>query len=279
MWYLEKIPKTLHLYWGGQSLSFLRYMTIYSFREYNPNWIIIVHTPKNISTHKTWQTGEHKEYVPNEENYFDYLSEIDNVVMIEHDFNDYKFNSNASEVHKADFLRWKVLYDIGGLWSDFDILYIKSMDELSINTEENKDVDVGICAYGRRLTAIGFLLGCEKCDFWQTIQGMAQGRYNPDIYQCIGSDLLNYSYDHADKIKESFPNLNPIMIDKNSVYYLNYKMVDKMFDETVDIPKEVIGIHWYAGSVIAQDYESLIKFDNYKEFDSTICKYIGKVLT
>jgi hypothetical protein len=43
MWHLKEIEKTLHTYWGGDSMSYLRYLTLASFRKLNPDWKIFLY--------------------------------------------------------------------------------------------------------------------------------------------------------------------------------------------------------------------------------------------
>jgi len=280
MWYLKEIPKILHLYWGNEKLSFLRYLTVFSFRKLNPDWIIKIHIPESRSISKTWNTFEHKSFVQPESDFFDKLNELD-IETKKHNFEDYEFNNGASEVHKADFLRWYLLGTDGGFWSDFDILYVNEMDNLSINKEENENVDVGICTYYRNLTAIGFLCGCEDCEFWKHIKDMAIFKFNPISYQSIGSQLLNDEFDISTRIKERFNNHNPIQIHKKSIYYLDYNRVADFYNSDIDVfsDEEIIGLHWYAGNQLSQKFENVIGLNNYKTFDNTICKIIDRILS
>jgi len=280
MWYLKKIPKILHLYWGAEKLSFLRYLTAVSFRKLNPDWKIEIHIPKSISKVKTWNTFEHKKFIQPEFDFFGELKKLD-VEIKNHDFEDYEFNNDASEVHKADFLRWHLLGSDGGLWSDFDILYVNPIDNLSVNIEENKNVDIGVCAYSRKLTAIGFLFGCENCQFWKHIKTLAITRFNYTSYQSIGSELLNDEFDTTPKIKERFYDNNPIQIHKKSIYYLDYSHVADFYNSDIDVfsDDEIVGLHWYAGNELSQKFENVLNPNNYKSFDNTICRIIDRILS
>ncbi len=280
MWYLKKIPKILHLYWGNDKISFLRYLTAVSFIKVNPDWTVKVHSSESPCINKTWSTFEHKSFVQPELDFIDKLNDLD-IETIKHNFEEYGFRNNVSEVHKADFLRWHLLGSEGGFWSDFDILYINPMDNLCINKKENENVDIGICTYQRNLTAIGFLCGCEDCLFWKHIKILALSRYNPAGYQSIGSQLLNDEFDIAPRIKERFSDSIPIQIHRKSVYHLDYNRVADFYNSNVDVfsDKEIIGLHWYAGNEMSQKFENVLNPDNYKTFDNTICKVIDRILS
>ena len=61
MWHLTNIPKIVHFYWGNEKLSYLRYMSVYSFRKLNPDWKIKIHVPGALSMiAPTWGSNEQK---------------------------------------------------------------------------------------------------------------------------------------------------------------------------------------------------------------------------
>lgn len=279
MWYLSKIPKVLHLYWGGKSLSYLRYLTAYSFAKYNPDWLIKVHTPIKIYEPKTWRTHEHKNFIPAGRDYFGELKEL-GVSFKEHDFTNYRFINEVSETYKADFLRWKLLSEEGGVWSDFDIIYTKPMNSMNINREENSEVDTGICVYSNRLSAIGFIFGNAGNEFWKYVNELCYSRFDPTNYQSIGSNLLNGKFDSIIKIKNAFSNLKPIYIDPKTVYLLDASVIDQFYTtDALDILEDenAIGFHWYAGHSASQQYESSVNEQNYRSYKNTISRIMRGV--
>jgi len=52
------------------------------------------------------------------------------VKIIEVDITDYKISKDLHNILRSDILRYKILYDEGGIWSDFDIIWLKSIDHL-----------------------------------------------------------------------------------------------------------------------------------------------------
>ncbi len=56
---MNNTPHILHVYCGGNNLSWLRYMTIISFKKYNPEWTVNLYVPKKPFKGKiTWNTKE-----------------------------------------------------------------------------------------------------------------------------------------------------------------------------------------------------------------------------
>lgn len=279
-WFLTKVPKVIHLYWGGRSLSFLRYLTAYSFRKYNPDWKIKVHVPVTVCEEKTWKTHEHKRFIQIKRDYSNDLEKLD-VEIIKHDFSKYNFRNNVPETYKADFIRWKILSEQGGVWSDFDIIYTKPIENMPENTIENKGADTGICVYGnKRDTAIGFLFGSPNNEFWSYIKSLCNSRFDPSNYQSIGSHLLNNKFNSIIKVKNAFRNLTPIYINVNTVYLLDASKINQFYNSnTPDVleDKDAIGFHWYAGANISQQYESSLTEENVDSYQNTISHIVQEV--
>ena len=97
MWQLNKIPKVIHFYWGGKKLSYLRFLSILSFRKLNPDWVIKVHIPSVVTTTPpAWDTMHQKNSNIGKD-YFKHLEKL-NVEIVKQDFAD-DFDNDAQEVH------------------------------------------------------------------------------------------------------------------------------------------------------------------------------------
>ena len=63
---------------------------------------------------------------------YDYLQNILGVKINYIDYFDLGLKSNFHEVLKSDIFRWKVLSEIGGVWSDMDILFIDKIEKTDL---------------------------------------------------------------------------------------------------------------------------------------------------
>ena len=63
-------------------------------------------------------------------------------------------------------------------------------------------------------------------------------------------------------------------------YYKDHNDIESIFvlNEYYDVYKNSIGIHWYGGHPLAQEYNNKVNEENYKEFDCTISTAIKNVL-
>jgi len=236
------IPKIFHVYWGGGIMPYIRFLTVKSFMKYNPDWEIIFWHPKYVTPHITWLTGELCYPVDCD----DYTSEMLKLPIktIAVDFNDIGFNNMATEVHKSDFLRLHLLTTLGGVWSDMDILYFRSINILSINVKENKDIETVVCIsdYGH---STGFLMSKPGSVFFQLLLNIIKNRPIPQEYQAIGPTLYNGYFRDINLIKQLSPTIN---LGMDVVYSHDAGLIpDFLSDIPPKFSDETIGAHWYAG--------------------------------
>jgi len=282
MWYLNNIPTTAHFYWGGEKLSYLRYLSVKSFRSLNPGWKIKIHKPIILGTSVPTWSGSEQIPLSYEEDYTDYLIQLD-VEIVEHDFTP-EFDNNAHEVHKSDFLRWKILSTEGGLWSDFDILYKLSMNNLKENVMSNHEIDTILCPYKSKgyCHAIGFLLSSANNKFYKFISEQAKKNFDQNYYQSIGATLLNKTeFQNVDSLNSIFIDNKFQFADEKCVYSILYSSINDFFCELRSdlIEKindsDIIGFHWYAGHRISGNFErqlTSMNSDNFNNILTTIIK-------
>lgn len=276
IWHLEKIPKVVHFYWGGKTLPFLRYLSIYSFKLMNPDWKVHFYYPSKISTVKSWGSHEHKYETENEKNnYYDDLQEMD-IEFRQLNMLNYVPDHTVPEVFKSDMFRWNILSKTGGLWSDMDILYLKPITCCPFNTEANKNVD-NVISLNRQnpdsYHSIGFLMGEYHSKYYQFVNQMAKKLlidYND--YQSLGATMLNRELGSFDAIHKKIPGLNIITIEPKLVYaFYPFKKIEDLFTDSGRnwYSDESIGIHWYAGHQAAAPFVKNMTHENYGDYIST----------
>jgi hypothetical protein len=284
MWHLTRIPKIAHFYWGGTKLSYLRFLSVKTFRRQNPDWSILIHVPKIVSSVvPCWESFQQKN-VNIEHDYFDELNTIEDLKIVTHNFNRYRFDNQAHEVHKSDFLRWKLLNKYGGLWSDIYILYTKPMWALSENTPENAHIDTALCPLmDAKKHTVGFLLSSKKNNFFQSISRQARKQYTPTLYQCMGSDLINSRFETFESLQKRFRKNNFLFLEKNCVYSITSKEIE-MFYQDVDRfvqkklnSKDTVGFHWFAGHPHSQQFENTLTQHNVGEYNNLLTTIIKEI--
>lgn len=261
---MTQIPKIFNAYWDGSSLSYLGYLTIESFLFYNPDWEIRIYTPDPAK-----RTGAHSRVIsdlrqPVSREWEDFWPKLQkdqrhNVKIITIDFDEIGFTFDASEIIRSDYLRYYLLARDGGIWSDLDIIYIKSMDETIFNSQYgSQDFDTMIF-YVSGYYPIGFFVSGGNNALFLTLQEHAKSRYNPNEYQCIGCDLLKALWPSPDaRLHSNFPGCKIRVEDRKP--YLNFEcgQLDEIFvhNHCHDIPENAVGIHWFNGAPEAKVFQN-----------------------
>jgi len=236
------IPKIAHFYWGGSFLPYLRYLTIVSFIRHNPDWKVFFYTPKIEVKNISWTTHEQK-YSLFGNNYLEKVKTLPIQVEV-FDFETVGLNNRLSEVHKSDFLRWHLLFSVGGLWSDMDILYFKPVPVFSF------DVGISICYYGH---SIGFLPATAGSLYYKQVLKKVKEFYKEEIYQGAGATILNKHFKNVSDIYVRFKDSKYYNMPMDLVYAYDAKHIREIFCSRSHLrfTKNSIGLHWYAGDILA----------------------------
>lgn len=256
------IPRIAHFYWGADTLPLLRFATLWSFREYNPDWQIILYQPLRLTKEKTWRTAEQKDGFEEGQDWSHKLDEI-RVTRKIVTMKDFRFTDTASEVTKSDLLRWHLLAEQGGLWSDMDILYVKPISAFLTQPES----DTYVChtnppSRGRRgahryhYHSIGFLLSSGNNPFYRRLSQVAVDHYCPRDYQSLGSLLIG-SYYPPERISKAVVNI-PMEV----VYPYDSLHIPAIFGESTEaLPQESIGLHWYGGHRLSSEFQRQLEYN------------------
>ena len=284
-WYLKDIPKKINFYWGDKHyhLSYLRYLSLLSARENNPDFEIYLHVPLYPSNNQiTWTTGEQVENDKSNKNWFNEIQDLD-IKIIKHDFNNCGFSNLEHEVHKSDFLRWIILFEYGGFWSDIDIIYSKSLYDASFNVPENYNINTGIHIYPKiNMHAIGFLFSSLNNELFKECHYIAARKFlekSNTGYQSLGSVILNENFPTINSIISKYKNLKVLNIDTDVVYSVGPNDIPNLYEKNISINKNSsIGIHWFGGHPLAKKFESSLTDKNLNNFKNSLSNYIKEFL-
>lgn len=258
------IPKTAFFFWTqGTPLTYLRFLTLVTFRKHHPDWQIFLCNPQPGSF-KTWSGPEQQDFLSKSDG-IDYITKCKELEVI---FLDYKKHSDKAPVHTADFFRWDALYNNGGWFFDLDQIFLKNFDDL--------------CSYdfvfdGSDNFYIGVIGLAQGCEIGKYIYENMSRAYNPAYYCCTGPwymrALLKYPGDQLFKTIESKYKTFYAPIDY--FYPLNSSDdVQKLYNDNINISSNAYAIHWFGGHPESQKYNKLVTEENVFLFDNTITQHI-----
>jgi hypothetical protein len=227
-------------------------MTVKTFAMLNPDWRVKVWTPQKAGAPVPWKTKEHVHCSWEGEDWLLRVTEAgENVELLEAPLQDFP---GLSEVHRSDLLRWRLLHTIGGFWSDFDIVYFRSMSDLQVDMTADALLCWGETEELKDWQAIGFLAGTPGCKLFREMEqvGLALSRAPKLAYQDLGTDLLKR---YALPGEKSAIGTKIGQISQYAVY--PFKSVKGQMsalwnhNKELDLRKTTIGIHWFAAQRMA----------------------------
>lgn len=274
------IPKHIFFFWGNDTISWLRYMTLYSCRKLHPDWKISLYYSKCGIDRKPWVEINIQDFFNFDGvNYWNKIKELD-INIIPWDIKGYE---KLSASHKSNIFKWHMLATEGGVYADMDILFIKPVDILL----EQDCTDI-ICAH--KWISIGVLASMGNSKLFKAFLDKAPLTYNKKEYQCVGvkscyttlygrctEDVIQ-NRNHIETLRKKFPDSVIFNLPMSWFYHYTYRDLNKIFSETVKMPNEALGIHWYAGNPLSQKWNNLLTDENFKNYPNTITSYIGDML-
>ena len=278
--FTHNIPKIIHFYWGGEHMSWLRYLSLYSAVKFNPEFKIILHIDK-LENKKLWKDEAQQDFYTykNSKNYFDKVFKL-NLEIKEVDANVFRDIKDSSVIHRSDIYRWKFLSEEGGLYFDTDMLFVKPISQLY---ESVKSCDLVTCFFDEYFS-IGFLGSSAQNPFFKAMFAYSNFRYHNKSYESCGIPLLQ------ELITGSFKSDKDIIKKFKTIYsdckiYSLFKEVFYNFDKNslfysnTDYNLEkVIAIHWFAGYKDVQEFNNLLNSENYHEYNCIFTKIVDEYL-
>jgi hypothetical protein len=231
-------------------------MTVDTFHKHNPDWTINVYVP--IQSYEGKNT-----YIPDYtgEDFFPRVENNPIVNIIEIDLNDFCIRKDLHNILRSDIFRYRALHDQGGMWSDFDVLWLKPVSHLS--TTINKEFNNIVCTYdihGNR--PLHYNIGILMSSMLHPLYKLLMDRCN--AIQSIENDKPNHQeygvlmwkdlFPTVELLLEKFP--DTVKIEYPVFYpYSIYEMgrLYSMCDMSV-INENTMCVHWFNGHVLSKKF-------------------------
>jgi len=283
----------MFFFFSGTKLSWMRYMTMYSFRKMNPTWEIVFYH-SNVSKDYTSDL-----FVNNPQDFIgansgkDYLSLLPalNIDIREPAWPE-KYKNQVAKldpVNEADLYRLYQLSIDGGFYCDTDVLFFRSMDDLYSKVS---GFDVLYHEYpanddtGQWWMTVGFLACTPGSRFFLDLFELGITDLRTDNYQSNGVLLFyrllkNKNFTRiGDKLKTLYPEIKFYNMPTDIIYYYDWLQIEKCWNNKFGIesfPRESIGYHWFGGHKASQKFNVLLNEENFHEHKNTFTKIAGQV--
>jgi len=255
---MRKIPKILHMYWDKTPMSWLQAFTAWSFHKYNSDWDINVYVPKQEYVGRD-------SYIPNYtgKDYFYLVENAEYVNIIEVDLKDYSINLDLHNILRSDILRYHLLYNHGGVWSDFDVIWLRPIEYFD-NIEYYGDVDpdditavVSLIKETAGGHSIGVMIHSQYDEYAKALIELTTHVKPPYNHEVFGSVMISAKYPTL----QSLVNFKGLVGTKHETYY-PYDIhppnptLHKLYleNDLSFINDNVLCLHWYNGKPLSKQY-------------------------
>ena len=247
-----KIPKVMSFFWSDSPMSWLRYLTLKSFRVLNPDWEMKLYTCATTDS-VAWRSKEvHDQRVYTGLDYFPLVAELGVQILTYIP----PIKALLPPAHACDICQWDVLRTAGGFYSDMDILYMKPF-----NYEKCCNFDVVYCLSIGYMT-IGFFGASPNNPMFNEVYTEAIKSYNRQEYQTAGADAIlrivgikripNSGTAAMNRVIQTYPHLDFAQLKDQVIYPWPWNKLDSLWSMCKPIPVSTTGIHWFGGTPLSQ---------------------------
>ncbi len=275
------IPKRMSLFWTGARMSWMRYMTLASFRRWHPDWEMVLYWMEEEAGSKTWKSSETQDVqVYQGPDYSDRLSDL-NLSIVPWT----PSQPALAAAHACDLCQWSVLAEYGGWYSDMDVLWVGSLP-----AERVKSASAVVCLSDGYM-AIGLMGASPGNPLFRNIQETAVLNYTPRKYQSTGAEAIYRlagiwpswgSFNQPgrlalDRLRERYF-IEIAELAQETIYPFTYRQTDRIFSEAHDLPPGCCGIHWFGGNNLSQQWNCRLTHENYGDYDNTYTRCARRCL-
>lgn len=276
------IPKTAYFYWGSEVMSYLRYMTFYTFRAHNPDWKIVLVKRREPLEAQSYEWAEQQDFMFDPlPDYSDKLDELD--IDIEYLEDEYPEIAamDISDVHTSDILAWYVLGYKGGIVADTDIIFVRPFDH-----DRFKTTEFGICCFQRfpkpDYMPVSFMIS-QPNEIFRYIYRKSTELVDKTVYESAGTIVIEKSLGSFKEICDKFGDSVEITRLPSKIVFPwaedfpwnVYSHFAFGSDSYRTLSKDCVGIHWYAGAPGHQRINQQYAHGEHFLFKNTVSTAIG----
>jgi len=254
---MKNIPKIAHLVWfGDQHMPLINVFTITSFHRLNPDWEIRVYTSKQGN--KDFGTLE---WIPPYvgEDYFPLIREMNFVDIIEVDLKDFDCPVQAHVIAMTDVFRQQVLFREGGIYSDFDVIWLRPMSYFSeldcIGNTNDFQCTISYFNTEDGHHNVSNIIAEKGNEFMKYTLSKCSDVKAPYSHQAFGTDMFNSLFPRAKDINQKFDRMLYLKYETFFPYGI-YNLIDLFQRHEIEpaYQPNVMAVHWFGGHPFAHSY-------------------------
>lgn len=254
---MNNIPKIAHLCWfGSQPMPMINVFTVLSFHRLNPDWAIKVY----VSEEDTSDFGSY-EWVPpyQGEDMFHLVKQFPFVEIIEIGLKDFTCPVHTHIIAATDVFRQEILYREGGIYSDFDVIWLKPMSYFSdlncLGNKEDFQCTVSFYEYTHGHHNVSNIVAEKESKFlFDTLQATKEIK-PPFTHQAFGTDMFNKLYPSWESITDKYDRMVALRYETFFPFGI-FNLID-LYQKRDIMPAyqpNVMAVHWFGGHQYSHAY-------------------------
>lgn len=264
----------MNFFWGNEKMSWLRYMTLKTFVQFHPNWTTNLYIYKTTQNKKLWDTHNTQDFF-----FFEGKDYFNKIYSLPINIKEWKLPDDLKEKygdmtpsHASNFFKFSELgKGNGSVYADLDIVFIKNIDELIKSIRESNSTNA-ICL--DEYYSIGFLVALENDIMFNNIYNEMKKVFCKEEYQGTWFHILNKNKP-LEKLNSSFGGKS-FNLDMDLFYKINSYLIPEIWESQKEITDNQIGVHWYAGHPLSQEWNNKLNELNWKQYDNYLISAIKK---
>lgn len=261
----KEVIKVAHFFWGSnKKMPYFNFLSIETFKKFHKDWKIILHTSIGGDLDRpSWRTWEQQHYYDGKDYFKEAKKICDEFVVF--DYEKIGFSNNIHPVHKADILRQFLMYEVGGLWSDMDVLWLNNFEKIGLD-----DVDITVVVHQWHSSGIMYSCGAKN-KFYENIFNTLKEKFNTSEYQSAGPSLLDKLYPSFDIICLSYPEIVFKNIDYNIFYPYYPNEIPNFYSKNGKNLRnhQTLCIHWFGGHPASGEFVKTFTEENLNLFSGS----------
>ena len=187
------------------------------------------------------------------------VTQIPQIEIVEEDLNDYGISLDKPVIVSSDELRLRILKQYGGVYSDFDVVWLRPMSEFHLvdHIGNMNDFQFMFCMY--QFTHghhnISVLMSEPSSKIVDDIIQEQEKIQPPYPHQAFGTDLYNRMFGTYSQTLVLYE--KTLHVGYNTFFPYSIFNMDELWSYNIMSnikSKDVMGIHWFNGHPLSKEY-------------------------
>lgn len=258
------IPLNFGLFFSGDTMSYLRYLTFKSLKHFHPDANIILYTTDEYSISGHNWSVEKQDFEATDKiksgNYFPKIKDLEIKIQKMGFVNSIR---DATPNVQSDMFRWWFLKEVGGFYLDCDQIITKPFNTLNLDTPLLYVYDPKT-----NYTPVGVIGGTKESKIVQFLVANFEKFYSKEDYNSTGP----WMFIRTINMFKNEPGYNA----PREFFYpvIESGLVTQIYNGSLKLTDNNYAIHWFGGHPKSQEFNNKYTEEFAKTSNDTISRFL-----